>query len=135
MRSLMGSMPPRSITTRQTPGNAKRFPLAVSARHSENARIVREILPGIFTWGGPYPDVPWDLNGYAIQLGDGTVLVDPPEPTAADLTQLDALRPIHKIIITNRSHSRDADLFRNRYRAPVAAFAEEVAGLAPLKVD
>ena len=27
---------------------------------------MREILPGIFTWGSTYADRPWDLNGYAI---------------------------------------------------------------------
>jgi hypothetical protein len=29
---------------------------------------MREILPGIFTWGSTYADRPWDLNGYAIRL-------------------------------------------------------------------
>jgi hypothetical protein len=41
---------------------------------------MREILPGIFTWGSTYADRPWDLNGYAIMLEGCTVLVDPPAP-------------------------------------------------------
>jgi hypothetical protein len=41
---------------------------------------MREILPGIFTWGSTYADRPWDLNGYAIRLDECTVLVDPPSP-------------------------------------------------------
>jgi hypothetical protein len=41
---------------------------------------MREILPGIFTWGSTYADRPWDLNGYAIRLEGCTVLVDPPAP-------------------------------------------------------
>jgi glyoxylase-like metal-dependent hydrolase (beta-lactamase superfamily II) len=41
---------------------------------------MREILPGIFTWGSTYADRPWDLNGYAIGLDECTVLVDPPSP-------------------------------------------------------
>jgi hypothetical protein len=28
---------------------------------------MREILPGIFTWGSTYADRPWDLNSYAIR--------------------------------------------------------------------
>jgi hypothetical protein len=41
---------------------------------------MREILPGIFTWGSTYANGPWDLNGYAIRLDGYTVLVDPPAP-------------------------------------------------------
>ena len=96
---------------------------------------MREILNGIFTWGGAYPDMPWDLNGYAIRLDDGAILVDPPAPAAADWPQLDALKPIQKIIITNRDHDREAEQFRERYHAPVVAGANEAGGFASLMVD
>ena len=49
---------------------------------------MREILPGIFTWGSTYADRPWDLNGYAIRLEGCTVLVDPPTPAEDDWPSL-----------------------------------------------
>ncbi len=96
---------------------------------------MREIVEGIFTWGEAYPDVPWDLNGYAIQLDGGAILVDPPTPTAADWSKLDALQPIQKIIVTNRDHVREAQQFRERYRSPVVAGANEIGGFAGLEVE
>ena len=60
---------------------------------------MREILPGIFTWGSTYADRPWDLNGYAIRLDGCTVLVDPPAPGKADWPSFD-----HKAYHENRPH-------------------------------
>lgn len=96
---------------------------------------MREILQGILTWGGAYPDMPWDLNGFAIKLDDGTILVDPPLPTAADSSTLDALKPIQKIIVTNRDHDREAEESHKRYRSPVVASAYEAGGFVSLMVD
>jgi glyoxylase-like metal-dependent hydrolase (beta-lactamase superfamily II) len=95
---------------------------------------MREILPGIFTWGATYADRPWDLNGYAIQLDAGTVVVDPPTPDKSEWPKFDVLKPA-KIVLTNRDHTRDAELFHARYGAPFVAGAREVAQLAPMKVD
>src|SRR5205823_4920482 len=99
----------------------------------------------------------WELNGYAIQLGAGTVLIDPPAPENDDWAGFDALKPIVNIVVTNRDHVRDAALFRTRYgrdadtpvRKPVreaalfqrrygaslVAGADEVAQLAPVAID
>jgi glyoxylase-like metal-dependent hydrolase (beta-lactamase superfamily II) len=96
---------------------------------------MREILNGIFTWGGAYPDMPWDLNGYAIRVDGGAILVDPPSPAAVDWAKLDALKPIQKIVVTNRDHDREAAQFRERYRSPVVAGANEIGGFASLEVD
>jgi glyoxylase-like metal-dependent hydrolase (beta-lactamase superfamily II) len=96
---------------------------------------MREILPGIFTWGSTYADRPWDLNGYAIRLGECAVLVDPPAPREEDWPRFDALKPITKIVITNRDHVRDTELFRERYGARLVAGADEVTQLAPLPID
>ena len=96
---------------------------------------MREILPGIFTWGSTYADRPWDLNGYAIQLDAGTVLVDPPAPDDSDWPKFDALKPIVKIVLTNRDHLRDAALFRARYDARLVAGVDEVAQFTPVAID
>jgi hypothetical protein len=56
--------------------------------------VMREILPGIFTWGSTYVDRPWDLNGYAIMLEGCTVLVDPPAPGEEGWSSFDLMKPI-----------------------------------------
>jgi glyoxylase-like metal-dependent hydrolase (beta-lactamase superfamily II) len=96
---------------------------------------MHEILPGIYTWGSTYEDRPWDLNGYAVTLNEGTVLIDPPAPLEEDLTKFDALKPITRIVLTNRDHVRDAELFRNRYRCRLIACADEVSQFAPVVID
>lgn len=97
--------------------------------------VMREILSGIFTWGSTYADRPWDLNGYAIRLDGGTVLVDPPAPGEGDWPSFDAMNPIAIIILTNRDHVRDAELFRKRCGARLVAGADEVTQLAPIAID
>lgn len=96
---------------------------------------MREILPGIYTWGSTYADRPWDLNGYAIRLDRGVVLVDPPAPEENDWQGFDMMKPVTEIVLTNRDHVRDVELFRNRYGARVAAGSDEVPQLASIKID
>jgi glyoxylase-like metal-dependent hydrolase (beta-lactamase superfamily II) len=96
---------------------------------------MRELLPGILTWGSTYADRPWDLNGYAITLRGCTVLVDPPAPEENDWPSFDAIKPITKIVLTNRDHVRDVELFRMRFGAHLVAGADEVTQLAPIAID
>jgi glyoxylase-like metal-dependent hydrolase (beta-lactamase superfamily II) len=94
---------------------------------------MHEILPGIFTWGSTYIDRPWDLNGYAIVLDSGTALVDPPAPEEGGWPRL--LKPITAVVLTNRDHVRDVQLFRTRYGARLIAGRDELPQLAPLAID
>ena len=94
---------------------------------------MHEILPGIFTWGSTYADRPWDLNGYAIALAGETVLVDPPTPVEGEWSTVST--PITTIVLTNRDHVRETELFRTRYGAHVTAGKNELAQLAPLTID
>src|SRR6266481_7818351 len=96
---------------------------------------MREILPGIFTWGSTYADRPWDLNGYAIRLDGCTVLVDPPPPGEDDWPSFDVMKPIAKIVLTNRDHVRAAELFRTRCGARLVASTDELTQLAPIAID
>ncbi len=109
--------------------------LACLPRVGHIISTMREILPGIFTWGSTYTDRPWDLNGYAIALEQCTVLVDPPAPGEDDWPIFNVMKPITKIVLTNRDHIRDAELFRTRFGAHVVAGADEVTQLASLGVD
>jgi glyoxylase-like metal-dependent hydrolase (beta-lactamase superfamily II) len=94
---------------------------------------MREILPGIFTWGSTYADRPWDLNGYAIALAGGVVLIDPPAPEEADWQKLP--KPITTVVLTNRDHLRDGPLFRTRYGARIIAGKDEVPQFTPVTID
>jgi glyoxylase-like metal-dependent hydrolase (beta-lactamase superfamily II) len=94
---------------------------------------MREILPGILTWGSTYADRPWDLNGYAIALTGGTVLVDPPALEEADWQKLP--KPITAVVLTNRDHVRDAPLFRARFGARIVASKDEISQFTSLSID
>ena len=96
---------------------------------------MREILPGIFTWGSTYADRPWHLNGYAIRLDGCTVLVDPPAPGEDDWPSFDEMKPIENIVLTNRDHIRDVELLRTRCAARLVVGADEVTQLAPIAID
>ena len=108
------------------------FPLALTPI-AVHIFTMREILPGIFTWGSTYADRPWDLNGYAIALPSGTVLIDPPAPEDDDWQKLP--KPITTVVLTNRDHVRDAELFRTRYGARIVASKDEVSQFSPLTID
>jgi glyoxylase-like metal-dependent hydrolase (beta-lactamase superfamily II) len=45
------------------------------------------------------------------------------------------LKPIRKIIVTNRDHDREAAQFHERYHAPVVTGVNEAGGFASLMVD
>jgi len=94
---------------------------------------MREILPGILTWGSTYADRPWDLNGYAITLTGGTVLIDPPAPEGSEWRELP--KPITTVVLTNRDHVRDAPLFRTRYGARIIAGKDELPQFASFTID
>jgi glyoxylase-like metal-dependent hydrolase (beta-lactamase superfamily II) len=96
---------------------------------------MREILPGILTWGSTYVDRPWDLNGYAIRLDEYTLLVDPPRPGEDEWLSFDVMQPIRQIVLTNRDHVRDIELFRMRYGAHVVAGRNEISQIAAVTVD
>jgi glyoxylase-like metal-dependent hydrolase (beta-lactamase superfamily II) len=113
----------------------RQFGLARPFGVSHILSTMREILSGIFTWGSTYADRPWDLNGYAITLNECTVLVDPPTPGEDDWPSFDVIRPIEKIVLTNRDHVRDVELFRTRFGAHLVAGADEVTQLAPITID
>jgi glyoxylase-like metal-dependent hydrolase (beta-lactamase superfamily II) len=105
----------------------------VSGLFQAHFQTMREVFPGIFTWGSTYVDRPWDLNGYAMVLDSGTLLIDPPAPDEGGWQTLPAA--ITTIVLTNRDHVREAPLFQKRYGARLIAGKNELAQLTPLKID
>jgi hypothetical protein len=76
---------------------------------------MEEIAPGVLHWTAYRDTIGEDVHSY-YDLASGTVL-DPMVPPEG----LDALRdrPVHRIVLTNRHHYRQADAFRERYGCPV----------------
>ena len=82
---------------------------------------MRQIVPDVQTWSVFDGDKGYAFNGYAIATEDGTVVIDPPEPTDDGWGAIDLLEPFAGVWITNRNHSRAAATFRERYGATVFA--------------
>lgn len=90
---------------------------------------MREIVPDVQMWSVFQPDKGYAFNGYAINTEDGTIVVDPPEPTDDGWGAIDLLEPFAGVWITNRNHSRAAATFRERYGATVYAHESDAAKL------
>jgi glyoxylase-like metal-dependent hydrolase (beta-lactamase superfamily II) len=82
---------------------------------------MREIVPDVQIWSVFQPDKGYAFNGYAIATEDGTVVIDPPEPTEDGWDTIDLLEPFAGVWLTNRNHSRAAAAFRERYGTTVYA--------------
>lgn len=87
---------------------------------------MHEILAGILTW--PWFSEPhgYDFNGHLIRHPDGNIVVDPVLPTEADLAAIVA-EGASRIVLTNRNHSRAANLIRERTGARVAIHPDDAA--------
>jgi hypothetical protein len=76
---------------------------------------MEEIAPGVFGWTAYRDTIGQDVHSY-YDLTSGTVL-DPMVPLQG-LGAFDG-RPVHRIVLTNRHHYREADAFRARFGCPV----------------
>ncbi|HEX6138641.1 MAG TPA: MBL fold metallo-hydrolase [Casimicrobiaceae bacterium] len=74
---------------------------------------MQEILPDIFTWSWFSEPHGYDFNGYLIRHAGGNLCIDPVQPGDANLAQIERLGAA-TILITNRNHSRAANLVRER---------------------
>ena len=80
---------------------------------------MQEIIPDVLTWSRFSDRQGYDFNGYLVRHPDGDVCVDPVEPSAADLDQLAAIGAT-RVVLTNRNHTRAANLLRARLGARTA---------------
>jgi Metallo-beta-lactamase superfamily len=76
---------------------------------------MEEIAPGVLHWTAYRDTIGEDVHSY-YDLASGTVL-DPMIPLGG-LEAFDG-RPVHRIVLTNRHHYREADAFRERFGCPV----------------
>jgi len=87
---------------------------------------MREVVSGIFTW--PWFSEPhgYNFNGHLVRHPEGNLCVDPVEPTEEDLVEL-ARYGVSRILLTNRNHSRAANLVRGRTGARTAIHPADAA--------
>ena len=85
---------------------------------------MREIVNGILTW--PWFSEPhgYDFNGHLVRDPGGNICVDPVEPSAGDLDAIVG-EGVSQIVLTNRNHSRAANLIRARTGAQTIIHADD----------
>ncbi len=89
---------------------------------------MREILGDIFTWSRLSEPHGYDFNGHLIGHGDGNLCIDPVEPDEAAAEEIERLGAA-RILLTNRNHSRAANLVRERTGARTAIHPQDAAPL------
>ena len=80
---------------------------------------MKEVLDGIFMWSRLSEPHGYDFNGYFLRHPDGNLAVDPVEPGEEDLQTL-IKEGLSEILITNRNHSRAANVLRDATGARTA---------------
>jgi uncharacterized cupin superfamily protein/glyoxylase-like metal-dependent hydrolase (beta-lactamase superfamily II) len=75
----------------------------------------------IWTWKRWQPDRSMDFNSWFVKGGEINIVVDPLEPDADDLKQIEEMGGVAWIVITNRDHERATKTFVDRFEAKVAA--------------
>lgn len=80
---------------------------------------MQEILPGVWHWTAPNPNIGGKLVS-SYWLDDGGVLIDPlvPEPDGLEFFAQRTIAP-RAIVLSNRHHYRDSARFQERFGCPV----------------
>ena len=86
---------------------------------------MREIASGIQTWAWFSEPHGYDFNGYLVRGSAGNICIDPVEPSDSDLDAIFSAGVSH-IVLTNRNHSRAANLIRERTGAKTRIHADDV---------
>ena len=74
---------------------------------------MREIVPDILTWSWFSAPHGYEFNGYLILDPDGNICIDPVPPEKEELATI-INAGVSQILLTNRNHSRAANLIRTR---------------------
>jgi hypothetical protein len=79
---------------------------------------MEEVLPGVFHWTTVHPRIHMEVSSYWLE--DAGVLVDPLVPPREGLEWFSTRdRSPVAVLLSNRHHYRDADLFGERFGCPV----------------
>ncbi|MGA3036778.1 MAG: cupin domain-containing protein [Vulcanimicrobiaceae bacterium] len=81
----------------------------------------KTIVPGVWTWKRWQPDRSMDFNSWFCKGDELNIVVDPLEPDADDLQQIEEMGGVDWVVVTNRDHERATKFFVDRFDAKVAA--------------
>jgi glyoxylase-like metal-dependent hydrolase (beta-lactamase superfamily II) len=87
---------------------------------------MNEIVSDIFTWGWFSEPHGYNFNGYLVRHREGNLCIDPVPPSderLADIARMGAA----KILLTNRNHSRAANVVRERTGARTFIHPDDAA--------
>jgi glyoxylase-like metal-dependent hydrolase (beta-lactamase superfamily II) len=87
---------------------------------------MQEILTDIFTWSWFSEPHQYDFNGYLVRHETGNLCIDPVPPSDGDLAEIGRIGTA-KILLTNRNHSRAANVVRSRTGAETLIHPEDAA--------
>jgi hypothetical protein len=74
---------------------------------------MHEIVADIFTWAWFSEPHGYNFNGYFVRHNEGNLCVDPVPPSEETLADIDRMG-VASILLTNRNHSRAANVVRAR---------------------
>ena len=79
-----------------------------------------KLLDDIYTWSVFSDEKQLNFNGWFIQSQSspfGNVVIDPPQPSEKDLTQMQKMGGVQHIIITNQHHLRMASVIHKKFNS------------------
>lgn len=74
---------------------------------------MHEIVSDIYTWAWFSEPHGYNFNGYVVRHGEGNLCIDPVQPSNEALAEI-ARMGAARIVLTNRNHSRAANVIRAR---------------------
>ena len=87
---------------------------------------MNEIVPDIFTWACFSEPHGYNFNGYLVRHAEGNLCIDPVPPSDESLADI-ARMGVARILLTNRNHSRAANLVRERTGARTLIHPDDAA--------
>jgi glyoxylase-like metal-dependent hydrolase (beta-lactamase superfamily II) len=87
---------------------------------------MQQIVTDIFTWAWFSEPHGYNFNGYLVCHGEGNICVDPVTPSDECLAEIARIGAT-KILLTNRNHSRAANLVRGRTGARTFIHPDDAA--------
>ena len=87
---------------------------------------MHEIVPDISTWAWFSAPHGYNFNGYLVRHPAGNLCIDPVPPGDADLAEIVRMG-VTKILLTNRNHSRAANVVRERTGAKTFIHPDDAA--------
>jgi glyoxylase-like metal-dependent hydrolase (beta-lactamase superfamily II) len=87
---------------------------------------MNEIVSDVLTWAWFSEPHGYNFNGYLVRHPEGNLCIDPVPPSDADLADMVRMG-VAKILLTNRNHSRAANVVRERTGAPTLIHPHDAA--------